>query len=144
MVALFQSVLIAFLVPGFFPGSLHASLPGRIRLPVMRDGAPQPDRGPATPAPRRIFGIGVAFDHIGNAQGVPLSMILPRSPAERAGLRVGTVIAEINGEATAGRTGDACAQIIRDAPGTILLKFYDPATLKLRSLTLEKESLAFP
>lgn len=121
------------------------SLPGDEKLPVWRGDPPRGGREPAAlPARRHLFGIGIGFERSGNAQGVALSQVLAGSPAERAGLTAGIVIAEINGVSIVGRAGDDCAQAVRDAPGKVTLKFFDPTTLKLRTLTLEKELLVLP
>ena len=101
--------------------------------------------GEATPAPkRRFFGIGVGFQRIGNAQGIALEQVVPTSPADRAGFTAGTVIAEINGESTLGKTGEDCTRMVRDGGSTVVIKYLDPATLKPRTRTLEKEWFPLP
>jgi membrane-associated protease RseP (regulator of RpoE activity) len=118
-------------------------LPRQNKMPPARDIIPS---GPgATPPPviQRIFGIGIRFEKTGTLQGVPVDFVLPGSPAARAGLVPGCVIAEINGTSTVGRAGDDCRRLISEIPGAITLRYYDPA-LKLRTLTLEKEWLIVP
>jgi hypothetical protein len=104
-----------------------------------KPGAPLP----VVPQRQRFFGIGVGFEKSGTLAGVPLRLVLPGSPAGRAGLAAGCIIAEINGESTVGRPGDDCARIIQEALGTIRIKYLDPA-LKEKTLTLEKEWLVLP
>jgi len=141
------SLLIAVLtlhVPGCDIAPEPVRLPSTEKPPLFREGLPA--RGAeATPAPkRRFFGIGVGFQRSGNAQGIVLDQVVPDSPAERAGLKAGTVIIEINGEGTIGRSGDDCTRMVRDGGSTVVIKFYDPVTLKPRTRTLEKEWFPLP
>lgn len=102
--------------------------------------------GTVVPPPgkrQRIFGIGVGFERSGTLAGVALNIVLPDSPAARAGLMPGCIISEINGEATAGRIGEDCARLIRDGATKVRIKYLDPA-LKEKVLVLEKEWLALP
>ena len=99
---------------------------------------------PPMPAPRKIFGIGIGFERIGTAQGVALSQVLSGSPAERAGLAVGTVIAEINGVSTIGRTEEECVRMVRESSTFVKLKFLDPGTFLPRTITVRKESIILP
>jgi membrane-associated protease RseP (regulator of RpoE activity) len=119
-------------------------LPSADKSPLFRGGLPA-RAGEATPAPkRRFFGIGVGFQRSGTVQGIVLDQIVPASPAERAGLTAGTVITEINGESTVGRSGDDCTRMVRDGGSTVVIKFNDPITLKPRTRTLEKEWFPLP
>ena len=119
-------------------------LPSAEKSPIFRGGLP-PRGGEATPAPkRRFFGIGVGFQRGGTVQGIVLDQVVPDSPAERAGLKAGTVIVEINGESTVGRSGDDCTRMVRDGGSTVVIKFNDPVTLKPRTRTLEKEWFPLP
>ena len=124
-------------------GVVPVKLPGRDQSPVFRDGLPR--TGDATPAPRKkFFGLGVGFQTRANAQGIALEQVVAGSPADRAGFSAGTVIAEINGESTAGRSGEECTRMVREARNAVTLKYYDPATLKLRTRTLDKEWMVLP
>jgi hypothetical protein len=98
---------------------------------------------PATRKKQRIFGVGVGFERSGTLSGVALNIVLPDSPASRAGLVPGCVISSINGEATAGRSGDECARLIRDGAASVRIKYLDPA-LNEKVLVLEKEWLVLP
>ncbi len=118
-------------------------LPGKDQSPIFRDGLPR--TGEATPAPRKkFFGLGVGFQTRANAQGIALDQVVAGSPADRAGFAAGMVIAEINGESTAGRSGEECTRMVRESGNAVTVKYYDPATLKLRTRTLEKEWLTLP
>jgi hypothetical protein len=131
-----------------------ALVPAAAAIPARtpKDGKPPPWREdqvrpgiplPVAPQKQRIFGIGVGFEKSGTLAGVPLNIVLPGSPAARAGLTPGCVIVEINGESTVGRPGDDCARIIREALSSVRIKYLDPA-LKEKTLTLEKEWIAVP
>jgi hypothetical protein len=135
---------------------LQLRAPDAWSLP-MSPGAPKLDRFPrsdepgqrtgaeaaALPGKRRIFGVGVGFDKSGTLSGVAVQIVLPGSPAARAGIVVGSVVVEINGTAAAGRTGEDCATLIRDSVGLVRLRILDP-TLKEKELILTKEWLAVP
>jgi S1-C subfamily serine protease len=118
-------------------------LPARDQSPVFRE---LPGTGAATPAPvkQRFFGIGIGFQDRGSAQGVPVSRVVAGSPADRAGLTVGTVIAEIEGTSTVGRSEVDCIRLVKEAGDKVTLKYYDPATLKLRTRMLEKDWFVVP
>ena len=123
---------------GLVPG--ECSLPSGENLPGIRQGLSREEHKDALPPRRWIFGIGVGFEHSGTALGVPLSQVLPGSPADRAGLAAGAIIAEINGVSAVGRTEEDCIRMIKESGATVKLKFYDPTTLMPRTLTLRKES----
>ncbi len=143
MISLLLAVLTAHAVSSdILPEPVR--LPSAEKPPFLRGGLPA--RGAeATPAPkRRFFGIGVGFQRAGNAQGIVLDQVVSDSPAERAGLKAGTVISEINGESTVGRSGDDCTRMVRDGGNAVVIKFNDPVTLKPRMRTLEKEWFPLP
>ena len=122
---------------------LPVKLPGREDSPIFREGLPR--TGDATPAPRkRFFGLGVGFQARTSAQGIALDQVVAGSPADRAGLAPGTVIVEINGESTLGRSGEECTRMVRESGNAVTVKYFDPATLKLRTRTLEKEWFYLP
>jgi hypothetical protein len=140
--------LLTVLILGILLHAPAAATPMRATKP---DKFPRPQEEPVKPGRdlnpplkrQRIFGIGVGFDTSGTLAGVALKIVLPDSPAFRAGLMPGCIVAEINGEATAGRSGEECARIIRDGAGTVRLKYLDPA-MRERVVTLDKEWIAVP
>ena len=73
--------------------AVPVKLPSKDRAPTLQDGLS--GGGKATPAParKRMFGLGVGFQSRGTAQGIALDQIVEGSPADRAGLTPGTVIA---------------------------------------------------
>jgi len=125
-------------------GGLSASKPESPKLPSMREAATPRIAAFQLPGQKKtIFGVGVGFARNGAAEGATISTVLPKSPAARAGLAVGCVITEINGESTVGHEGDDCARMIRDSFGPVRLKYLDPA-LKEKALTLDKAWLTLP
>jgi predicted metalloprotease with PDZ domain len=141
-----RCILILFLAGGAALGlaSGECSLPSSESLPGIRQGLSRGGSNDALPPRRWIFAIGVGFERVGTTLGVPLSQVLPGSPADRAGLAAGAIIAEINGVSTVGRTDEECVRMVKDGGASVKLKFYDPATLLPRTLTLKKESIALP
>jgi predicted metalloprotease with PDZ domain len=145
MAAFLPPVIIASLLVSTATGEAR---PLRTTKPERFPRAQEEPLRPGTemPAPgkkQRIFGIGVGFERSSTLAGVALSIVLPDSPAARAGLMPGCIISEINGEATAGRIGEDCARLIRDGSTKVRIKFLDPA-LKEKVLFLEKEWLVIP
>jgi len=123
--------------------AVPVKLPERHKAPIFRQGLPR--AGEATPAPpKKFFGLGIGFATRGNAQGISLDQVVADSPAERAGLAPGTVIAEISGQSTLGRTGEECTRMVRESGNAVTVKYYDPATLKLRTQTVEKDWFNLP
>ena len=123
--------------------AVPVKLPSRDDSPIFRDGLPR--GGEPTPAPRKkFFGLGVGFQMRTGTQGIALEQVVAGSPADRAGLVAGTVIVEINGESTLGRGGEDCTRLVREAGNSVVIKYLDPATLKLRTRTLEKEWFLLP
>ena len=85
----------------------------------------------------------MGFERSGTLAGVALNIVLPDSPASRAGLLPGCIISEINGELLGGRVGEDCARLIRDGSAKVRIKFLDPA-MKEKLITLEKEWIVVP
>ncbi len=68
--------------------------------------------------PERISGIGVLVEP-DNASGmIRLAYVIPGTPADRAGLRQGDVIAAIDGTATKGLTTENASRLLRGKAGT--------------------------
>lgn len=118
------------------------SLPSNDRPPIVRDGAARLPE--ATPPRKRFFGLGIRFQSRGGTQGISLEQVVASSPAERAGFTVGTIIAEIEGKSTAGRTGEDCTRFVQEAGGAVTIKYYDPLTYKLRTRVVEKDWFPLP
>jgi len=128
--------------PGESPTPMRETRPEK--FPRAQEEPSRPGAEPSPPSKKgRIFGIGVGFQASGTLAGVALNIVLPDSPAARAGLMSGYIISEINGEPTANRAGEDCARLIRDGATKVRIKYLDPA-MKEKVLILEKEWLALP
>ncbi len=119
-------------------------LPPSDRNPALHEGLPNVGSTPTDPIQKRFFGLGIGFETRGTSQGIGLERVVSGSPAERAGIVAGTVVAEINGVSTMGRSAEECTRLVRDSGSRVVLRFYDPATLKLRTRTLEKDWFVVP
>lgn len=89
-------------------------------------------------------GIGVEIDLDENKELVVVAP-LPGTPAERAGIRSGDIIAEINGRETAQMSLFEAASLLRGTPGTeVNLKIWRPAENRYYSLSLRRERIQIP
>jgi len=68
--------------------------------------------------PEKISGIGVLITPDDASGLIDVSYVVPGTPADRAGLQPGDVIATIDGESTKGFTTDAASKLLRGKPGT--------------------------
>jgi carboxyl-terminal processing protease len=70
--------------------------------------------------PKRIGGIGVMIQPDPGSGGVRISYVLPGTPAERVGLRVGDVVTAVDGKPTKGLAVDGVSGLLRGKPGTVV------------------------
>jgi len=70
--------------------------------------------------PERIGGIGVMIEPDPASGSVRISYVLPNTPAERAGLRVGDVLTAVNASPTKGLTVEAVSALLRGKAGTVV------------------------
>lgn len=70
--------------------------------------------------PERIGGIGVMIEPDTTSGFVRVTYVLPGTPAERAGLQNGDLIASVNGSPTKGLTVDKVSSLLRGTAGTIV------------------------
>ncbi len=70
--------------------------------------------------PRRIGGIGVMIEPDAASGYVRVTYVLPRTPAERAGVRVGDVVTAVDGTSTKGLAIDAVSGRLRGKAGTVV------------------------
>src|SRR5580700_2047089 len=70
--------------------------------------------------PQRIGGIGVMIEPDPTSGFVRISYVLPSTPAERAGLRVGDVIVAVNGSPTKGLNVEGVSGLLRGKAGTVV------------------------
>jgi carboxyl-terminal processing protease len=70
--------------------------------------------------PERISGIGVMIEPDPTTQLVRILYVVPGTPAENSGLRVGDVFTQIDGVSTHGLTVDAASKLLRGKAGTVV------------------------
>jgi carboxyl-terminal processing protease len=70
--------------------------------------------------PQRIGGVGVMIEPDPGSGCVHISYVLPNTPAERAGIRVGDVVTAVSGSATKGLTVEAVSGLLRGKAGTVV------------------------
>lgn len=70
--------------------------------------------------PATIGGIGVMIEPDSSSGCVHVTFVVPGTPAEQAGLRVGDVITAVNGAPTKGLSVDAVSMRLRGNPGTVV------------------------
>ncbi|MGC1381045.1 MAG: S41 family peptidase [Candidatus Baltobacteraceae bacterium] len=70
--------------------------------------------------PKRIGGIGVMIQPDQSSGSIRVSYVLPGTPAERAGLQVGDVVAAVDGSPTKGLTVEAVSSMLRGKAGTVV------------------------
>ncbi len=68
--------------------------------------------------PDRISGIGVLVEPDAASGLIELSFVIPGTPADRAGLHQGDLIASIDGTSTKGLTLEEASRLLRGKPGT--------------------------
>lgn len=70
--------------------------------------------------PQRIGGIGVMIETDAVSGFIRISYVLPGTPAERAGIRVGDIITAVGASSTKGLTVEAASGLLRGKAGTIV------------------------
>ncbi|MBV8372216.1 MAG: S41 family peptidase [Candidatus Eremiobacteraeota bacterium] len=70
--------------------------------------------------PERISGIGVMIEPDATTGDIRLTYVVPGTPADRAGLRVGDVLTAIDSTPTKGMSVDAASKLLRGRPGTVV------------------------
>lgn len=91
----------------------------------------------------RYVGIGIYVDE--DEDGIRVAGVIPRTPAARAGLRVGDVIIEVNGTSLDDLPLSEAARLIRGPEGTSLTIEVDPAgPPEPREIRLTRESIDVP
>ena len=87
--------------------------------------------------PKSIGGIGVMIEPDTASSCVRVTYVLPGTPAERAGLEVGDVIAAVDGTSTKGLTVEAVSGRLRGKPGTIVAVTVQRSASKVITITRE-------
>lgn len=97
-------------------------------------------------AEKPYVGIGILVEHSDNPPGVYVTHLFENGPSERAGMRVGDVIIEINGESTAPLTLEQAITHIREGEmGSVVnIQVQRTGVEKPVLLTVTRESLVQP
>jgi len=81
-------------------------------------------------------GLGLAA----NEGKIEVVLVAPHSPAEKAGVKVGMIVDEIDGVATAGKSLHDCAMLVHGKPGTsVILKLEKPDDPTPVTVAIERE-----
>ncbi len=90
-----------------------------------------------------FVGIGARLG--GDPAGARIASVFRNSPAERAGLKVGDTIIEVNGQSTAGTDTDSIVKQIRGKEGsTVKLRVVRPKTSQPLSFTIRRATVVLP
>lgn len=91
----------------------------------------------------RFSGVGMSVTEI--PRGLRVATVFEDSPAERAGIREGDIVTEVDGASIAGKSSDVAVGEIKGEAGTeVTVTVLRPATDKLRELELTREELSVP
>ncbi len=70
--------------------------------------------------PERISGIGVTIETDALSNSIRLSFVIPGTPADRAGLQAGDILATIDGTPTKGLSLEDASKLLRGKAGTVV------------------------
>jgi carboxyl-terminal processing protease len=91
----------------------------------------------------RFEGVGMNVDR--DRRGLRVLKVFEGSPAERAGIKKGDFITEVDGRSIAGLSADvATARIKGPAGTTVSLELVDPESFEPRTLKLKRERIEIP
>ena len=87
-----------------------------------------------------LAGIGASLDVDKETQLLQITKVFPTTPAANARLANGFLIRKINDQSTAGKTPDACAQLIRGPVGSkVRLEIINPASNRTNTVELTRQ-----
>ena len=91
----------------------------------------------------RFEGVGMRIEEV--RRGLEVVSVFERSPAERAGIRQGAIITDVNGESIAGQSSEIATAKIKGPPGTsVRLTLSEPGGKKPRTITVKRERISVP
>lgn len=107
---------------------------------------------PALAEDRGSFGVGLSIDGDGfflnpTVRAVRIDAVVPRSPADRAGLRVGDEVVEIGGRAVVGAKGrdlQSIAETKVGAPLTLRVRHRGGDVVSVTMVAVERSALDTP
>lgn len=94
--------------------------------------------------PQRISGIGVMIESDPQTGAVRLSYVVPGTPADRAGLRVGDVLTAVDAMPTRGLAVDAASKLLRGKSGTMVSVTVARAGVPDQSYAIKREEVQPP
>ncbi len=94
--------------------------------------------------PKRIGGIGVMIEPDASTGYVRVTYVLPATPAERAGVRVGDVLTEVDGTPTKGLAVEAVSGHLRGKAGTMVAVTVQRTGAPTAVLTITREDVQPP
>ncbi len=89
-----------------------------------------------------VDGIGLTVTEV--KPGLRIATVLPDTPAEKAGLKAGDVITEVDGKSIAGDSADVAAAMIKGPPGTKVMLHIKPAKGPARDLQVARAAVRVP
>ncbi len=90
----------------------------------------------------RFEGVGLRIEEV--RRGLEVVSVFDGSPAQRAGIRQGGVITEVNGEAIAGQSSEIATAKIKGPPGTSVRLTVSEPRAKPRTITVKRERISVP
>jgi carboxyl-terminal processing protease len=91
----------------------------------------------------RFSGVGLTVSEV--KRGLRVGAVLPRTPAQRAGMRPGDLIVAVNGTSIAGVSADVSTARIKGPPGTaVRLRVVSVGGGKTRDIRLERATVHVP
>ena len=90
----------------------------------------------------RFEGVGLRIEEV--PRGLEIVSVFEGSPAQRAGIRQGAIITEVNGESIAGQSSEIATAKIKGPPGTSVRLTVSEPRAKPRTITVKRERISVP
>ena len=91
----------------------------------------------------RFEGVGMRIEEV--KQGLEVVSVFDGSPAQRAGIRQGSVVTAVNGRSIAGESAENATAKIKGPPGTsVRLTLIEPDSKKRRAVKVDRERITVP
>jgi len=90
----------------------------------------------------RFEGVGLRIEEV--PRGLEIVSVFEGSPAQRAGIRQGAIITDVNGESIAGQSSEIATAKIKGPPGTSVRLTVSEPRAKPRTITVKRERISVP
>jgi len=90
----------------------------------------------------RFEGVGLRIEEV--PRGLEIVSVFEGSPAQRAGIRQGAIIIDVNGESIAGQSSEIATAKIKGPPGTSVRLTVSEPRAKPRTITVKRERISVP